>query len=441
MSNSKRDLLSKVRDERRRQLPTRKKKRNNLIIVNEVTQDQQIEMSKSQISAIQNKSIEQAERFYNEKKREVFKKRKKVEHEIMPLEHEMQRTYQEVEVQGAEHDDKVNFRDGVFHADEQEEKTILMEEQQGNKLYGLDEPDDPGYYPPILLDTPSIKYPVYQMQSEYSGKDFYVFPLTWSQIGLDWTIIVLGKRRSGKSRFIKSLCGNYLKQFFPRVVVFTKTKCSGEYSHFIPDAHIHEGIDEEILAKYFDLQKKYKKKKIEGKFTGNMKLLIIIDDCLSEQLKYRKTVDEVFFEGRHLDICFIVTSQDFKGINPSCTSNADLAVSFNCRSERDKEAVRTKFCDFFKNDEEMESLTNLVTHRKWHVICFDQSEPSRDPSFTIFCGRAPDPPPFLMGCAAWWKHNPKQLVAIINKNPDKLAWMLNTPHWGIEGEGELNSVL
>ena len=138
-----------------------------------------------------------------------------------------------------------------------------------------------------------------------------------------------------------------------------------------------------------------------------------------------------------MGICFIVTSQDIKGINPACHSNADLGVFFNVRNERDKEAMRKKFCDFFKNNDEMEEVTNTVLQQKWHTMIFDQSEPSRPPQYTMFCGRAAEPPPFVMGAKALWNLNKKQLQAIVNENPE-LNYLLETDNWGILGEEEFN---
>ncbi len=417
------------------------KNKKKIKMINEVSEEQHQHMSESMIAAIQNKAREETEREHEKIRKKVKKDKPETEKNIVPLDHSLLSLYDESVVPGSKIDDKKYYRDGVFHEDEQKEKTEEIKERQRPQLFGLDDPDDPGFFPPIEYNSPDMKMPEHALVSDYSGKEYFVFPLTWDQIGTDWTIIVLGKRRSGKSKWIQSLCGNYFRPFFPRVVVFTKTKCSGEYSKFVPEAHIHEGLDEEILNKYFTMQKKYKELHKKGEFHGNMRLLIILDDCLSDQIKYKKTIDEVFFEGRHIDICFIASSQDFKGINPACTSNADLAVVFNFRSERDKEAVRTKFCDFFKNDDDMESLTNLVTHKKWHIVAFDQSEPSRDPRFTIFCGRAPEPPPFVMGCSAWWKHSVFQLLTIVNEHPEELGWLLKTPDWGVIGECEFNAVL
>ncbi len=389
---------------------------------------------------LEKQAQEEIEREQEEFIDEARRKRKKWD--FMPLNHDMERAYAESMAPNAELDDKKHYRDEVFYGDEQKQKTEEIQEKKKPKLAGQDVhiEDDPGFWPPILYTAEDTKYPVYSFVSEKTGMDYHAYPLTWDQIGKDWTIIVLGKRRSGKTCFIKSLCGSYLRPFFPRVVVFTKTSFAGEYSKFIPDAHIVKGLDEKVLLNYFNIQKAYKELQRQGKFHGNMSLLIIVDDCLSDGIKYKKLIDEAFFEGRHLDICFIISSQDMKGISPACTGNADLSVVFNVRSERDKEAVKAKFCDFFKNEDDMEGLTNQITHKKWHVMAIDQSEPSVDPRFTIFCGRAPVAPPFVMGCKAWWRHNEKQLLAIVKENPD-LRWLLKTDDWGVDGEEEFNQIM
>lgn len=298
---------------------------------------------------------------------------------------EMIQLYKETEIEDARKKDDRYFRDGEFYGDEQKEKTQELLEADIADLMFLDDPDEPGYWPPILhtwdKEAWGPKAPYYmheridpkssngargggapsaskqknqQQQKQRQGDNqqvnpatwdgnengdnpnkFYIFPLTWDQIGTDWTIVVLGKRRSGKTVFIRSLCGNYLRPFFPRVYVFTKSFYSGEYAEFVPQAHIYPGLTPDeadkktgkavkeggitVLAKIFQMQKKLKEANMAGKFHGNMNCLIIIDDCLSDGLRYQNLIDEVFFEGRHMNICFIVTSQDFKGVNPACT--------------------------------------------------------------------------------------------------------------------------
>lgn len=377
---------------------------------------------------------------------EIIRKMKKEHpedpHDFMPL----PANVRQMEISNEEREaslknDKKFYGKGKFYGDEQAQKTKeYSEHKEGRGLLGYDCPDDPGYNPEIEYAWDCVLKPHIKGVTQKHGRPYNIFPFKWEMVGTDYTVVVLGKRRSGKTCFIKALCAMRLRPFFPRVVVFTKTKYSAEYAKFVPESQIIGDLDEDKLRALFEIQKTFKEKSLAGSFKGNMNLLIIIDDCLSAGLKYQKLIDQVFFEGRHMGIFFIVTSQDIKGINPACHSNADLGVFFNVRSERDKEAMRTKFCDFFKNNEEMEEVTDQVLHQKWHTMIFNQSEPSTPSEFTMFCGRAPEPPPFVMGAKALWKFNKRQLDAIVKQHPEELGYLLETDEWGVIGEEEFNRV-
>lgn len=396
----------------------------------------------------------------------------------------MVKMYEFMTMDKARKTDSRFFGKGEFFGDEQKEKTQELLKKEKSQLLGLDDPMDPGWDPPVFyknyLDTPKAPIYIYEAERKKIGsgggggggggnkekqstalqkkepgeiKQFRIYPLTWDQFGTDWTIVLFGKRRSGKTVFIKSLCGNYLRPHFPRVYVFTKSYYSGEYSKWVPYSHIFPGLTQpiaqdpnskngvvtglDVLRKILDTQKLYRKYTLEGKWQGNMNALIIFDDVLSDGLKYKDLVDELFFEGRHMNLCFIVTTQDFKGVNPACTGNTDCAITFRSRSERDKEAVRTKFADYFKNDEEYEGLTNQALKRKWHCCAYFQDSPHIDPEFTVFCGRPSEPKPFVMGAYSWWMNNMKQLQAIVNEEPE-LSYLLETTDWGVIGEEQFN---
>lgn len=74
-----------------------------------------------------------------------------------------------------------------------------------------------------------------------------------------------------------------------------------------------EGLDEDLLLTLIKNQKKIKMKETRGEFVGNYNLLIIIDDCMAEKLRYKDIFNQVFFNGRHYNITLIVTVQDVKG--------------------------------------------------------------------------------------------------------------------------------
>ena len=256
----------------------------------------------------------------------------------------------------AKFDDEKYYGEGKMHEDEQREKTELLKELP-LLLSGLEEPDDPGFHPPVkpyhpptgpkglephfmVRGTPHKKYiPETGEWDEEHQKEYPIFPFQYSQVPLDATVLFVGKRRSGKTKAIISFM-EYLRPYFPRVYVFTKTKCSAEYSKYLPEQYIIDGLDIKKLYALFELQKKWKKKKKEGKFEGNMRVLVIIDDCLSDGLKYEGIINAIFYEGRHLDMFLIISMQDTKGIHPGAKGNTDLAIFFRMAQERDKTSMK-----------------------------------------------------------------------------------------------------
>lgn len=416
------------------------------------------------------------------------------------------RLFEATVVPGIKKIDKTLFGGGEFHGiDEQSAKTKELQEYKVAPPKGLDNPKDPGYDPAIFYShlAGKEKEPIYTMtvirkkptigggvddddcggndnhnsdnNNDTSGnntndndtstgnntkttvvvteRQFNLFNLTWDQVGLDWTIVLIGKRRSGKTVFLKSLLGNRLRPHFPRVYVFTNSYFSGEYKDFVPYEHIYPGFHEpieknssvlgiDVLASIIETQKVYNEAVMAGKCNLNTRVLLILDDVLSDGLRYKKLIDVLFYNGRHLNICIAITSQDTKGINPACTGNTDMATFFRVRSERDKEALRTKFADFFKNDEEFEGLTAMALRRKWHSVSVFQDQPHIDSEFTMFCGRPTMPCPFVLGCSSWWRESEEQLKAIVAQHPQELGHLLTEPdNWGVVGEEEFNQFM
>jgi hypothetical protein len=58
--------------------------------------------------------------------------------------------YKETEVEDARKKDDRYFHDGEFYGDEQKQKTQELLEADIADLMYLDDPDEPGYWPPIL---------------------------------------------------------------------------------------------------------------------------------------------------------------------------------------------------------------------------------------------------------------------------------------------------
>ena len=130
----------------------------------------------------------------------------------------------------------------------------------------------------------------------------------------DATILILGRRRSGKSFLTRDIF--YHHKNIPSGVVFSGTEeASPFFGNFIPDSFIHSEYDPELMESIMNHQKKkIREAKADGlsesgKHASN-NLFIVLDDMLhdAQNWKKEKTIKSIFFNGRHYNFLFIFIS-------------------------------------------------------------------------------------------------------------------------------------
>jgi len=288
----------------------------------------------------------------------------------------------------------------------------------------FDQAPDDGPSPAIeeFCEKPKI----YTTVEFADGGSIDVLNAAYNQIRPGYTIILYGPRRSGKSTFIRNICQR-IRPWYPNVIVFTTTKDSGEYFGFIPIDRVVDGLDEDLLMKLILNQRMLKRRESRGEDLGNYELLIIIDDCMSEKLRYKDIFNKVFFNGRHYNITLIVTVQDVKGVAPAATINADLAYSFALPDRRGRDTIREKFVDYLDRNQFANLMDCPDINKKYHILCFDiahRYNPINNRISFGCCDKKAEVP-FVMGDYEMWKGSEKQLMEL------GFEYLLSLPDWGI----------
>jgi hypothetical protein len=152
------------------------------------------------------------------------------------------------------------------------------------------------------------------------------------EFSLNWmctnpSICMIAKRGSGKSWVVRSI----LKHFrdIPGGVIISPTdKMSGFYNKFFPDVYIHHEYQSDILKRMFFRQTKLietSKEKIKKGKKVDPRAILVMDDCLSSKGAWMKDdfIREIFMNGRHFFIMYILTMQFPLGITPELRSNFD----------------------------------------------------------------------------------------------------------------------
>lgn len=214
-----------------------------------------------------------------------------------------------------------------------------------------------------------------------------------SKIKKDSFIIVIGKRRYGKSTWTEYVLNDMWKFFPSGAYCFTKTKHNYYWQQHIPEERIYDGFDEEIVQEILDEQKTTYNRILSGDY-GEDEIpykLLIFDDVISDQtLRYQELLNEIVFSGRHYFLFIVVCSQDCKGLPPSVRQNADLVAVTYQTQERAIETITKDFADIFEDKKTFAEL--LKEHTQEHqLVIIDQTEAHYNADEVFFVDRAPDP--------------------------------------------------
>jgi len=267
------------------------------------------------------------------------------------------------------------------------------------------------------------------MREQRAKGTFTVNQLAYNMCRPGYTMILYGPRRSGKSKLIRNICQR-MRHYFPEVIVFTMTKASGEFFSYVPYHRVIEGLDEDLLEKIIEHQQSLKEAETRGEDIGNYHVLVIIDDCMAEGLRYKKIFNKIFYNGRHLGITLIVAVQDVRGVAPSATINADIAFSFSLPDHRGRDTVREKFVDYLTRDEFDNLYDHEMINQKYHVVAFDIAHRYNplDKRISVGCVDEAAEEPFVLGCRDMWVE-----TAASKKQLQELGFghLLDQEDWGI----------
>jgi len=225
------------------------------------------------------------------------------------------------------------------------------------------------------------------------------------------TIAMIAKRGSGKSYVTRELL--FHKRHLPTTVAVSKTeKLNKFYGDFIPDIYIHENYSNDLLNKVYARQRQIfednEERKRNGKRLKDARLMLVMDDCMSSKGSWVKEepIQELFFNGRHYHISFILTMQYSLGIPPEMRSNFDyiflLAEDFTSNRKRLYDHYAGMFPDFNSFNETFSALTEnfgiMVINNKIH---------SMDITEKVFWYRAKETPDFTSGSKKYKRYHRK----------------------------------
>ncbi len=226
----------------------------------------------------------------------------------------------------------------------------------------------------------------------------------------DATILVIGRRRTGKSWLVRDIF--YHRQYIPCGIVFSSTEgVSKFFSYFIPDIFIHAkynpDIIESILIKQLEKITKAKNNGISesGKCRDN-NLFVVLDDMLHEAAQWKKdqTMQNIFFNGRHFNIFFVLTMQYSQSIPPALRSNIDYVFIFN---EPNIDTRRKLYQSYGGMIPTFNEFCNILDSTTQNNECLVIKTTGNGMHEQVFYYKAKERKDFRVGSKEFWKYSDK----------------------------------
>ena len=236
-----------------------------------------------------------------------------------------------------------------------------------------------------------------------------------SKIGKESTVVLVGKRRSGKSVLTKDLM--YHMRHIPIGTVISGTEdVNPFFSDAVPSICIHNEYRPEIVVKVIERQKAvvtkwYTEVKTVGTSSIDPHSFLIMDDCLFDASWTKDTVIRyLFMNGRHLKILLLITMQYAMGIGPVLRTNVDYVFIFRENIMQNRKRLYECYAGMFPTFEAFCSVMDQCTEN-FECLVIVNGAASNKLEEQVFWYKAEVHGPFKVCSPSVWELSERQKAA------------------------------
>jgi len=223
------------------------------------------------------------------------------------------------------------------------------------------------------------------------------------QIPDDKTLLVIGKRGSGKSTFIADVLHAKKDRIGSAVIISGTEESNGFFSKFVPSVFIHNEYNSEILAKIFERQKSMIK-------TGSAQpVLLVLDDCMYDKSFFKCPVFRaLMLNGRHYKLFTIISTQYALDVPPFARSNFDYCIVYRDPIKSNRERLYKQFFGIFPSMAEFNDVYDACSEN-FECLVLDQTSRSNNISDCVYWYKAKIRSHFKFGSPAFWRAGQEML--------------------------------
>lgn len=218
------------------------------------------------------------------------------------------------------------------------------------------------------------------------------------------TILIIGKRNSGKTTVVASLAKVLRK--IPYGVCCSCTEDANSYwSKHIPGLFIHSEYTEEITQNLIEMQRKQMQEVGQDKVQP---CFAIYDDIMYDaSFARQKTTRELFMNGRHFKISLLLTAQYCMDLPPALRTNIDFVFILKDPIKKNRQRLHDNFAGIFPTfDSFCEALDQTTENYECMVI--DNTTNSNKLSDIVYYYKGTPNEEFKMGCKDYRRYARKR---------------------------------
>jgi hypothetical protein len=233
-----------------------------------------------------------------------------------------------------------------------------------------------------------------------------------SSIGDDKTIVLIGKRDTGKSFLTKDILW-YHKEIPIGTVISASENVNKFYSYIVPKKFIHDDFSPHIISSVLQRQdyviKKCRKEiKKKGETDIDPRAFLVLDDCLADSKAWvrDKHIRSCFMNGRHYKLLFILTCQYPLGIPPELRTNIDYVFILRENLINNRKRIYENYAGMFDSFESFCDVMNQCTENYECLVIHNNARSNRLED-QVFWYKAEQHEPFRIGASQFWNMQDK----------------------------------
>jgi energy-coupling factor transporter ATP-binding protein EcfA2 len=220
------------------------------------------------------------------------------------------------------------------------------------------------------------------------------------------TILIIGKRNSGKTTVVASLA-KVLRNIPSGVCCSCTEDANAYWSNHIPGLYIHGEYTEDITQNLIEMQRR---ESIRVGQDNVQPCFAIYDDIMYDaSFARQKTTRELFMNGRHFKISLLLTAQYCMDLPPALRTNIDFVFILKDPIRRNRQRLYDNFAGIFPSfDSFCEALDQTTENYECMVI--DNTTNSNKLTDIVYYYKGTPNEKFKMGCKAYRRFARKRTI-------------------------------